>query len=64
MPLLQVVVILVLVGLGLWFVQAKIPMDATIKSLLTGVVIVATVLWLLGLFFGWDFGGVWVGRHR
>jgi len=50
MPLLQVLVVLVVVGLLLWLVNRFIPMQGTIKSILNAVVVIAVVLWLLNIF--------------
>lgn len=50
MPLLQVVIILVVVGVLLWLVNSYIPMQATIKKILNAVVVIAVVLWLLKVF--------------
>ena len=50
MPLLQILVVLVVVGVLLWLVNNFIPMQRTIKSILNGVVVIATVLWLLNVF--------------
>jgi hypothetical protein len=50
MPLLQVLVVLVVVGVLLWLVNNFIPMQRNIKSILNGVVVIATVLWLLNVF--------------
>jgi len=50
MGLLQLVVILVLVGVGLWALNRYVPMDATIKKIINIVVVVAVVIWLLGVF--------------
>ena len=52
MPLLTVVVVLILVGVLLWLVNAYIPMDGKIKNILNIVVVIAVVLWLLSLFIG------------
>lgn len=49
MPLLQVVVVLVVVGVLLWLVNL-IPMQGTIKSILNAVVVIAVVLWLVNVF--------------
>ena len=51
MSLLSVVVVLILIGLLLYAVNAFVPMDAKIKQILNVVVVIATVLWILGLFF-------------
>lgn len=50
MPLLQIVIALIVVGVLLWLVNRFIPMQGTIKSILNGVVIIAVVLWLLNVF--------------
>jgi hypothetical protein len=47
MPLLNVVVTLVVIGLVLWLINTYIPMQSTIKSILNIVVVIAVVLWLL-----------------
>ncbi len=50
MPLINVVIVLIVVGVLMWLVNSKIPMDATIKQILNVVVIIAVVLWLLNIF--------------
>jgi cation transporter-like permease len=50
MPLLQILVILVVVGVLLWLVNSFIPMQGQIKSILNAVVVIAVVLWLLNIF--------------
>lgn len=50
MPLLNVLVVLIVVGVLLWLVNRFIPMEGTIKSILNAVVIIAVVLWLLNIF--------------
>jgi hypothetical protein len=50
MPLLQIVITLVVVGLLLWLVNRFIPMQGTIKSILNAVVVIVVVLWLLNVF--------------
>lgn len=49
MPLIQVLIVLVVVGVLLWLVNL-IPMQATIKSILNAVVVIVVVLWLLNVF--------------
>ena len=46
MPLIQIVQVLIVVGVLLWLVNRFIPMQATLKSILNGVVVIAVVLWL------------------
>jgi hydrogenase-4 membrane subunit HyfE len=50
MPLINVVVSLIVVGVLLWLVNNYIPMDAKIKNILNIVVVIAVVLWLLSAF--------------
>lgn len=50
MPLLQVVLVLVVVGVLLWLVNTYIPMAGSIKSILNAVVVVVVVIWLLNVF--------------
>jgi hypothetical protein len=50
MPLLQILLVLVVVGVLLWLVNSYIPMQGTIKSILNAVVIIVVVLWLLDVF--------------
>jgi Flp pilus assembly protein TadB len=50
MPLIQLVIVLVVVGVILWLVNSYIPMQATIKKILNVVVIIAVILWLLSVF--------------
>jgi len=47
MSLITVVVVLIVVGVLLWFVNTYIPMDSKIKTILNIVVVIAVVLWLL-----------------
>lgn len=46
MPLIQLVLILILVGVGLYLLE-MIPMDATIKKIIWVVVIVIVILWVI-----------------
>ena len=50
MPLINLVVILVVVGVVLWLINSYIPMQATMKKILNAVVIIAVIIWLLGVF--------------
>ena len=47
MPIINVVLTLIVVGVLLWLINTYIPMQSTIKSILNIVVVVAVVLWLL-----------------
>ena len=50
MPLIQVVIVLVVVGVVLWLVNSYIPMQGTIKKILNVVVVIAVIIWLLSVF--------------
>jgi hypothetical protein len=47
MPLVNVVLTLIVVGVLLWLINTYIPMQSTIKSIINAVVVIAVVLWLL-----------------
>jgi hypothetical protein len=49
-PLVQVVLVLVVVGVLLWLINRFVPMQGSIKSILNAVVVIAVVLWLLNVF--------------
>jgi hypothetical protein len=50
MPLIQILVALIVVGILLWLVNRFIPMASSIKSILNAVVVIVVVLWLLNVF--------------
>lgn len=50
MPLIQVILYLIVVGVILWLINRYIPMQSTIKSILNAVVVIVVVLWLLQVF--------------
>jgi hypothetical protein len=50
MSLITIVIVLVVVGVLLWLINAYIPMQGTIKSILNAVVIIVVVIWLLQAF--------------
>jgi hypothetical protein len=50
MPLINLVIVLVVVGVVLWVINSYIPMQATIKKILNVVVIIVVVIWLLSAF--------------
>lgn len=51
MNIVPVIIVLVVVGMLLYAVNAWIPMDAKIKQILNVVVIIAVIIWLLAGFF-------------
>jgi len=50
MPLMNVLLILVVVGVVLWLVNTYLPMDPKIKTILNIVVVIVVVIWLLRAF--------------
>jgi hypothetical protein len=55
MPLIEIVIILIVVGVLLWLVNNYIPMAGPIKSLLNAVVLIVMVVWILKVFGLWHF---------
>ena len=53
MPLVNIVIALVIVGVGLWLINSFIPMAGSIKTILNVVVVGAVVIWVL------QAGGMW-----
>jgi predicted membrane protein len=47
MPLLNLVLALIVVGVALWLVNNFIPMASSIKTILNVVVVVAVGIWVL-----------------
>ena len=47
MPLLNLVVVLILVGVALYLVNRYIPMASSIKSILNVFVVIVVCVWLL-----------------
>jgi hypothetical protein len=50
MPLINVLLTLVVVGVILWLVNTYVPMDSKIKSIFNVVVIIIVLIWLLKAF--------------
>jgi hypothetical protein len=55
MPLLNIVVMLIVVGVGLHLINRYVPMASSIKTILNLVVIVVVCVWLL------QATGLWAG---
>lgn len=60
MDLLNFVVIMVIVGVGLWLINTYVPMAQPIKTILNIVVILMIFIWVLQMF---GFGHMYIGRH-
>lgn len=55
MPLINIVVMLIIVGVGLYLINRYIPMASSIKTILNVVVVVVVCVWLLQI------AGLWSG---
>ena len=55
MPLLSIIIALIIVGAVLYLLP-RLPLDATIKSIIQVIVIVVLVIWLLRVF--WPMSGL------
>lgn len=61
MPILTLILVIVIVGVVLWAVNAYIPMAPPVKNILNIVVILLLVIWLITLIVP-GLGSVRVGR--
>lgn len=50
MPLMNVLLTLIVVGVLLWLVNTYIPMDGKIKQILNIVAVIAVIIWVLNVF--------------
>jgi len=50
MPLINVLITLIVIGVLLGLVNSYIPMDGKIKGILNAVVVICVVVWLLYVF--------------
>ncbi len=53
MPLINIVITLIVVGVALWLINNYIPMAGSIKQILNVVVVVVVAVWLLRVFGLW-----------
>lgn len=63
MPLMNLVVVLIVIGVALYLVNTYVPMAAPIKTILNVVVILFVCIWLLQS-IGMFSGGPWIGPVR
>jgi hypothetical protein len=54
MSIITIVIILIIVGVVLWLINAYIPMASVIKTILNVVVAIVVILWLLSVFGVYD----------
>ncbi|MCX6236289.1 MAG: hypothetical protein NTY07_01825 [Bacteroidia bacterium] len=50
MPLLNVLIAIIVVGVLLWIINTFIPMDHKIKKIFNLVVVIILIIWLLKIF--------------
>jgi hypothetical protein len=60
-PILQILIVLIVVGVCLWLVSTYIPMPAPIRTVINVIVVLILVIWLLQLF---GIGDLTVGHLR
>jgi hypothetical protein len=53
-PLIYIVLVLIVVGMGLWLINTYIPMAGGINRILNVVVVVFTAIWVLKAFGLWN----------
>jgi hypothetical protein len=53
MPLINIVVALIVVGVALWLINNFIPMANSIKTILNVVVVIVVAIWVLRAFGMW-----------
>ena len=49
MPLIQIIVVLIVIGVLLYVVESMLPIDPAIKNIIRIVILLAVVIWLLSL---------------
>ena len=57
-PIVNIVLALIVVGVLLWLVNTYVPMAGSIKSILNAVVVIAVVVWVLRA------SGVWMDLEQ
>jgi hypothetical protein len=62
MTVLGLLITILLVGVVLWVINAAIPMDARVRSILNAAVVILLVLWMVDGFLDLGFGRF--GRMR
>lgn len=55
MPLINLIIILIIIGVVLYLINNYIPMDAKIKTIINVLVVLVICLWLLNIFGIGDF---------
>jgi hypothetical protein len=50
MPLFTILLVIIVIGVLLWLINAFIPMDYKIKKIFNAVVVIVVIVWLLKVF--------------
>jgi hypothetical protein len=50
MSLIQLLIVLIVLGVGLWLINTYVPMSSSIKSIINIVVVIVAVLYVLSAF--------------
>lgn len=50
MPLMQLIVALIIVGVILWAIETLIPIDPTIRRVIQVIIVLAVLIWVLRAF--------------
>jgi len=64
MPLIQLIVVLLVIGLILYLVESLLPIDPAIKQVIRVVLVIAVILWLLSLVGLIPARLTWLGPRR
>jgi hypothetical protein len=62
MPLIQLIVVLLVIGVLLYVVESLLPIDPAIKNIIRIIILLAVVIWLLSLVGLLPGGNVRVGH--
>jgi predicted membrane protein len=53
MPLISIILVLLVAGIGLWLINTYVPMAGSIKTILNVVVVLVVCVWVLQAFGLW-----------
>lgn len=54
MSIILILLVIVLVGFGLWLIEKYVPMKSVFVRILEAVAVIAVVIWLLQVFGIWQ----------
>jgi len=53
MPMISIILVLLVAGIGLWLINTYVPMAGSIKTILNVVVVLVVCVWVLQAFGLW-----------